>query len=170
MGTLFLLRHAKAQLALPGMRDFDRPLAEIGREQSAAVGAMMDAAGYRPDLVLCSPAMRTRQTLAGVREALAIDDGAIHYKDDLFGADATFYLGEIRAHDRAGDLMIVGHNPMIEDVACALAGKDGDSAALRRLQGGVPVAALAVIEFSGGFANAAPGAGRLLDFMTQTNA
>lgn len=166
MGVLYLLRHAKAQIALPGMRDFDRPLAEIGREQSAAVGARMAEAGYVPSLVLCSPAMRTRQTLAGVRERLDIADDAIEYKDDLFGGDASFYLSEIRAHSRAGALMIVGHNPMIEDVACALAGKGGDAAALTRLQGGVPVAALAVLSFDGGFPSAAPGSGRLLAFTT----
>ena len=64
-----------------------------------------------------------------------------------------------------GSLMLVGHNPMIEDVACALAGA-GDPAALRRLQGGVPVAALAVIAFDGDFAAAKPSSGRLLAFLT----
>lgn len=166
MGVLYLLRHAKAQMALPGMKDFDRPLADVGRVQSARVGARMAEDGYRPSLVLCSPALRTRQTLDGVRDSLPIGDDSIRFKDDLFGADASFYLGEIRAHSGAGALMIVGHNPMIEDVACALAGKGGDPAALHRLMGGVPVAALAVIEFDDGFASAAPGSGRLLAFLT----
>ena len=141
MGVLYLLRHAKAQMPLPGMRDFDRPLAPVGHEQSADVGTRMAEAGFRPATVLCSPALRTRQTLEGLRGPLPIPDAAVCYKDDLFGGDATFYLAEIRAHANAGGLLIVGHNPMIEDVACALAGK-GDPAAMRRLQGGVPVAAL----------------------------
>ncbi|MBK8458757.1 MAG: histidine phosphatase family protein [Phyllobacteriaceae bacterium] len=166
MGVLYLLRHAKAQMALPGQRDFDRPLAEIGVEQSVDLGGRMDEAGYRPALVLCSPALRTRQTLDGVRRSLAIADEDTRFKADLFGGDATSYLGEIRAHGDAGALMIVGHNPMIEDVACALAGKNGDPAALHRLMGGVPVAALAVIAFDDGFASAAPGSGRLLAFLT----
>lgn len=165
MGVLYLLRHAKAQMPLPGMRDFDRPLAPVGRDQSNSIGAWMAEAGYRPAVVLCSPALRTRQTLEGVRGPLAIPETAIAYKDDLFGGDATFYLGEIRAHSEAGALMIVGHNPMIEDVACALAGK-GDPSVMRRLQGGVPVAALAVVSFDDGFASAAAGSGRLESFTT----
>lgn len=169
MGVLYLLRHAKAQMPLPGMRDFDRPLAPVGHDQSAGLGARMAEAGLKPAVVLCSPALRTRQTLEGLRGPLAIPDAAIAYKDDLFGGDATFYLGEIRAHSNAGALMIVGHNPMIEDVACALAGR-GDPGAMHRLQGGVPVAALAVVSFDNGFASAAAGSGRLESFMTPGDA
>ena len=163
MGVLYLLRHAKAQMALPGMRDRDRPLAAIGHDQSVEVGKRMAEAGYRPDLTLCSPAVRTRQTLDGVLAALPLP--AVEIDESLYGDDATAYLLAIRARNGGGSLMLVGHNPMIEDVACALAGA-GDPAALRRLQGGVPVAALALIAFDGGFAAAKPGSGRLLAFLT----
>ena len=65
MPRLFLLRHAKSPPAVPGQKDFDRPLAARGRAAAPAVGRHMADKGYLPDLVLCSPSARTRETLDG---------------------------------------------------------------------------------------------------------
>ena len=63
MLTLSLLRHAKSSWANPGQQDFDRPLNERGLEAAPRMGAFMAEHGIAPDLVLCSPSVRTRQTL-----------------------------------------------------------------------------------------------------------
>src|SRR2546423_12767472 len=68
--TLVILRHAKAERPA-GTADEDRPLTQRGHADSAAAGAWLAARGDRPDLVLCSPSKRTRQTWRGVAGALA---------------------------------------------------------------------------------------------------
>src|SRR5947199_719058 len=68
--TLVILRHAKAERPT-GVADIDRPLTGRGHEDAAAAGAWLASRGYAPDLVLCSPAKRTRQTWHGVAMALA---------------------------------------------------------------------------------------------------
>ena len=66
MDRLFLLRHARAGWALPGVRDFDRPLDATGQAEAEATGEAMRTSGYIPDVTLCSNARRARETLAGV--------------------------------------------------------------------------------------------------------
>ncbi|WP_434742325.1 SixA phosphatase family protein [Micromonospora sp. SH-82] len=68
--TLVLLRHAKAETPGEEILDVDRPLVARGRAAAVAVGTWLDRYGLRPDVVLCSPALRTRQTWAGVADGL----------------------------------------------------------------------------------------------------
>ncbi|RVB55078.1 histidine phosphatase family protein, partial [Mesorhizobium sp. M7A.F.Ca.CA.004.06.1.1] len=63
MSRLYLLRHAKAGWALPGMRDFDRPLDASGRSDAEMMGAAMRSRLYVPDRTLCSNAKRAKETL-----------------------------------------------------------------------------------------------------------
>ncbi len=76
MARLFLLRHAKAGWAQPGMRDFDRALEPSGAADAEAMGEAMRTHGYVPDLTLCSTAARARQTLEGVAGRADIMDQA----------------------------------------------------------------------------------------------
>jgi phosphohistidine phosphatase len=164
MGRLFLLRHAKAAWAQPGMRDFDRPLDSVGRADADRLGAEMKARGYLPQRVLCSPALRARQTWEGVANHLQVEAEAVAFEERLYSSDATGYLASIRHTGGAASLLVVGHNPMVEDVALALAG-DGRSNGRRSVPSGFPTCGLAVIDFPAGFSEAAPGAGKLLDFL-----
>lgn len=162
MARLFLLRHARAGWAQPGMRDFDRTLEPSGIADAEAMGAVMRAYAPMPNLTLCSGAMRARQTL----EALArqADTGRVVYLDALYHEDAAGYLALIRSHGDADSLLIVGHNPMMEDVAMALSGT-GDDEQRAMLRRGFPTAGLAVIGFAGRLATVAPGNGRLEAFL-----
>ena len=63
MKTLYVLRHAKSDWGVEGLRDFDRPLNHRGRKAAKAVGSEMADRGIRPDLVICSPAVRAKETL-----------------------------------------------------------------------------------------------------------
>lgn len=161
VARLYLLRHAKAGWALPGVRDFDRPLDESGQVDAEAMGETMSELGYIPDKTLCSGALRARQTLAGI--AAKADTGKVHFDDTLYITDATGYLEIIRAHCEADSLLIVGHNPMMEDLAMAVAG-DGEEAAKSTLNAGFPTTGLAVVRFDKGLCKAAPGTGYLEAF------
>jgi phosphohistidine phosphatase len=165
MPRLFLLRHAKAAWAAPGMSDFDRPLTPEGMRAARATGRAMAAAGHKPALVLCSPALRTRQTWEGVAEA--IGGGAqVEMPAPLYDGGAKAYLDAIRRAVDTASLLVVGHNPMTEDIGDALAG-DGDADALAALKAGFPVCGLAVIRFDVLFAKVKRGMGRLESFSVE---
>lgn len=163
MAKLYLLRHAKAGWAEPGMRDFDRPLDRTGTEDAVATGIAMRANDFRPDLVICSSARRARETLDAI--AAHVDVGRILYTDGLYSTDASGYVDIVREAPVAETLLLVGHNPMMEDVAFALAG-DGDSEATASLAAGFPTSGLAVIRFPGPLSDAEPGKGYLELFLT----
>ncbi|MCX7303335.1 MAG: histidine phosphatase family protein [Hyphomicrobiales bacterium] len=163
MSRLFLLRHAKAGWALPGMRDFDRPLDATGHADAEAMGAQMRHRGYVPDVTLCSNARRARETLEDI--AGQADTGRVIFCDSLYSEDAAGYLALIRENSDSGSILVVGHNPMMEDLAGAVAG-GGNASARSTLGLGFPTSALAVIAFAGSLRNALPGGGYLEAFHT----
>jgi phosphohistidine phosphatase len=163
MSRLFLLRHAKAGWAEPGMRDFDRPLEPLGRCDADSIGTAMRANAFIPDLVLCSSARRCRETLDWV--ARHTGDARTVFSENLYSTDAAGYVEFIRANADGDDVLLVGHNPMMEDVATALSG-DGDPNARNVLVAGFPTSALAVIRFPGKLSETAPGKGHLDHFIT----
>ncbi len=166
MSRLFLLRHAKAGWALPGMRDFDRPLDASGVGDAQTTGVAMRANGYVPDFTLCSTARRARETLEGV--AGQADTGRVLYLDRLYSDDAAGYLSAIRENGSHGSLLVIGHNPMMEDLAMALAA-DGEDAARHTLAHGFPTSGLAIFVFPGPLADVVPGAGYLDGFLTPSD-
>ena len=163
MSKLYLLRHAKAGWALPGMRDFDRPLDASGVRDADAMGLAMRERGYVPDLTLCSTAVRARQTLEGV--AAHADTGRVVFIEALYSGDAAAYLSAIHDHDGRGSILVVGHNPSMEDLAIALTGS-GSAAALASLSSGFPTSGLAVLKFETKLRYAAPGTGELKTFLS----
>jgi phosphohistidine phosphatase len=148
---------------LPGVRDFDRPLDASGVADAEVMGAVMRACGYVPDLTLCSNARRARQTLEGL--AGHADTGRVLFFDTLYSEDAAGYLAIIRKNGEAGSLLVIGHNPMMEDLAMAVSG-DGDGAARATLNHGFPTSGLAVVRFDGNLTDAAQATGYLEAFLT----
>jgi phosphohistidine phosphatase len=147
MKTLLLLRHAKSSWDDPTLEDFDRPLAPRGRKAAPLMACYLKKMGLRPDLVLCSPAARARQTWSLVSQSL---DSKIEVKDmrGLYLAAPSRLLDFIcRASDRATCVMLVGHNPGMEHLAMALAGPLSNPTAVAKLHSKFPTAALAEIEF-----------------------
>ncbi|RUW96216.1 histidine phosphatase family protein [Mesorhizobium sp. M8A.F.Ca.ET.059.01.1.1] len=163
MSRLYLLRHAKAGWALPGMRDFDRPLDASGRADAEQMGAAMRSRSYVPDLTLCSNAKRARETLEGL--AGQTDTGKVLFFDTLYSEDAAGYLRLVRDHGGSGSLLVIGHNPMTEDLAMAVSG-DGGETERAMLNHGFPTSGLAVVRFPGNLAKAAQGSGYLEAFLT----
>jgi len=118
MSTLVLLRHAKADRPA-GTADFQRPLTERGHRDAAAAGGWLVGHGYAPDLVLCSPATRARQTWHGVATALPTGP-EVHYDDRLYGADDDELLDILREVTTEGVVAVIAHNPTLEDVSITL--------------------------------------------------
>jgi phosphohistidine phosphatase len=159
---LLLLRHAKSSWDDSQLDDHDRPLAERGRRAAEDVGARLRESGLAPDLVLCSTATRTRQTL----ELLDLEQPAVRFEDRLYGADAEELLEVVRElPEEAGAVLVIGHNPGMHDLALRLAaaasGPEAD-----HLRERFPTAALAVFESDGGWAELAAGGGRLRSYVT----
>ena len=165
MPRLFLLRHAKSPPAVPGQKDFDRPLAARGRAAAPAVGRHMADKGYLPDLVLCSPSARTRETFEELRPFLP-DHVAVDYVRELYEASHGTMLKVIASHaDRAERLLVIGHNPSIHRLAATLPG-EGEPALLADVEMKFPTASLAVIDFPVSWREVRPDSGRLVAFVT----
>jgi len=143
--TLLLLRHAKSSWSEPGLSDHDRPLAPRGRRAAGLIAAHLRAAEIRPALVLCSSARRTRDTLAVLRASLD-ETTEVRIEERLYGAGGTEILALLRTIDEAvPTVMVIAHNPGLEDLALALAG-DGADPALRQLRSKFPTGALATLD------------------------
>ncbi len=162
MPTLHLLRHAKSSWDSPTLHDHDRPLAPRGVRACALISAYVREQGIAPDLVLCSTAVRTRETLAGVEGAfLAAPE--IEFRAGIYAASGAALVSIVRGIPADVDsAMLIGHQPGIGAAALELAGS-GDR--LADLAAKFPTAALATLEFDGEWAELAPGSARLSGFV-----
>ena len=161
---LILLRHAKSDW--PDVPDHDRPLAKRGRKDAPVIGRWLDSHGYVPDTVICSTARRTRQTWELVAPEL---DGTpeVHFEPRAYAASALtlLYLArELPGRCRA--VLLIAHNPGIEDLANSLAAQPGEDT--ESLPQGLrfPTAAVAVFGYVGDWPGLTPGQARLLDSTT----
>jgi phosphohistidine phosphatase len=153
MPTLIVLRHSKAATPL-GASDIDRPLAGRGRKDAETAGNELRAANLTPDHVICSTALRTRQTLAGLGF-----DAPVEFEPRVYDNDAEEILALLREQD-ADTLLLVGHNPSMHQLVFGLTGGAED-----RLPT-FPTSATAVIGFEGAWSDLWPGAGSLVSFWT----
>lgn len=167
MKYLYLLRHAKSAWDTPGHRDKERPLAPRGRKACRTLGRFLAKLDPPPDEVLCSTAVRARETWEGSATAGRLE-WAVSFRDDLYLASTDQLLRIVRnAPDSHGALMLVGHNPGLEEFSRALAGPESDRKALARLIEKYPTGGFAAFEVPGDRWSALDyGAARLVIFET----
>ena len=166
MKTLLLLRHAKSSWDDPDLEDFDRPLAPRGMQAAPLMAVYLERKGLRPDLVLCSPARRARQTWSLVARTLGEAIEVKELQSLYLGAPSRLLEAIRRAPEAAGCVMLVGHNPGMENLAMAIAGPQSKAKALARLNSKFPTCALAEIEFSADrWSDVDRGEGRLRRFV-----
>ena len=147
--SLLLLRHAKSSWDDPELDDFDRPLARRGHDAAPLMAAEMMRLGWVPDAALVSSATRTRQTWALIHERLGRDVPAT-FDPNIYEASAERILAAIRATDPdRSALLVVGHNPGLEDLSVRIASPQSNSDALDRLRAKFPTTALARFSFEG---------------------
>ena len=137
---LLLLRHAKSSWSDPDLPDRERPLAARGRRAAAALGARLAQRRLPIERVLCSPAQRTRETLA----LLALDPAIpVSSAETLYLASARTLLALLRRlPPRVQSVLVIGHDPGLEQLALSLAER-GRQQALERLAEGFVTGALA---------------------------
>ncbi|TFF27444.1 histidine phosphatase family protein [Jiella endophytica] len=157
---VLILRHAHSSWARPGQRDHQRPLDARGEEDAARLAKILVKEKLAIDAVVCSTATRAVDTLAALAPAIG-DDVPTEYSDDLYALGTDAYFAAVKAEAKARALLVVGHNPMIEDFARSLAGK-GETAALDAIAEGFPTSALAIVGLKTPLDEIGPGAGRLL--------
>ena len=122
MSAVIFLRHAKSDWHAGASNDIERPLNKRGRQAAAAVGIFLAESGHVPDLVLCSPATRTRETLE-----LAMEAGGwtspTEFADELYYGSVNHMIA-LACQQRAPVTMLVGHEPTTSTAIGRLTGAD----------------------------------------------
>lgn len=164
MRRLWLLRHAKSSWDDDGLDDHDRPLAPRGVEGSERIAAYVETADVRPALVLCSSALRARQTLAIVLPGLGAEL-SVAVEPGLYAFGAGTVMERLRrVPDHVEGVLVVGHNPATQELAATLARSGGSLEALRTKY---PTGALAELELDlDAWSDLAPACGVLRAFVT----
>jgi phosphohistidine phosphatase len=166
MKTVTLFRHAKAgDKDNPSVADFDRPLAERGLKAAPKMGMALRDRGVRPYLILCSPSVRTRQTLA-LAQALAWDNPPeTRFEKKVYEASVQTLMKLLKeAPDDVAHVMIVGHNPGLQNLAVSLAQPGPEREQLMRK---LPTASVVSFAFNQKRWNdLKPGGGRVVLFIS----
>jgi phosphohistidine phosphatase len=122
---LLILRHAKSDWDSVATGDFDRPLAKRGKSDAPKVGAWLYREGLVPDLVVSSPAERAKQTAAKVCKCLDIKKKQIVWDPDIYEAEVPRLLSVLsRCPADAATVLLIGHNPGLEQLLMHLVGED----------------------------------------------
>ena len=150
---VWLLRHAKSSWHDPGLTDHDRPLAPRGRKAAKRIARWASDNNVRPELVLCSTALRARATLDLVLDGLG--NPAAEVEDGLYHAAAADLLERLRAvPESVAEVLLVGHNPALHELACMLAPPGPEA---------FPTGALAELRLAiEAWRNVCPGSGELV--------
>ena len=169
MKRLLLLRHAKTEPGGAGIDDHERALMARGREDAPKLGRYIRQCGYDPDLILSSTSRRTVETVELVTDTLS-GVARVDYMDALYLAEPEVILQVIRlAPDKMKGVMVVGHNPGLEQIATLLARepvKRKERDRFDMLEEKFPTAALAVLDFEvERWRDIEPGEGALKDFV-----
>jgi phosphohistidine phosphatase len=141
---ILLLRHAKSAWDEPGLDDFDRPLAPRGRRAAAVMGVYLRDEDLVPDLVLCSAALRAKETWEIAAHELA-KPPATEHDPELYMVTAERLLKRLRKLPATVlTVLVVGHEGGVDVLARRLVG-DGAAPLRRRLGEKFATASLAVI-------------------------
>lgn len=113
---LLLMRHGKSDWGQP-LSDYQRPIKKRGHREAEQVGIWLREQDLVPDLIISSPALRARETAESVAVAMGYDAGSISWNESVYMADVSELLDAIAiAPDDCRRLMVVGHNPGLEDL------------------------------------------------------
>ncbi|MGW4897676.1 SixA phosphatase family protein [Kitasatospora sp. NPDC004240] len=157
---IVFLRHAKSSRP-EGVEDHERPLAERGRGDAPRAGRWLADSGVGLDLVLCSTALRCRETWELASAELPVPPRTV-FEGRVYDASAGELIALLReVPEEVSALVLVGHNPSMQELAAALPG-EGEGDLLARLDdSGFPTAAIADLTFTGPWRDLGPGSARL---------
>jgi phosphohistidine phosphatase len=138
------MRHAQAASSAASGRDFDRTLSDHGYAEAELVADKASDLGYVPDCLISSTAVRCRQTVEIVRKSIS-ESLEIEFVDALYNSTPETYATIISGQAARQSVMVVGHNPSIDQLLVALIGNEARGTAL---SGGYPTAGIAVLDFA----------------------
>ena len=116
--TLVLIRHTKSDWGDFSQPDFDRPIRKDRTDDAKNMASELKALGIKPDLIICSPAKRTRQTVDYFCDKLKYDISKVQFDKRIYESMAEDVLGVIReTKPEVKTLLVVGHNPSLTDLA-----------------------------------------------------
>lgn len=162
---LYLLRHARSSWAQPGQTDFERTLDDVGYGDAEIVANMAADRGFVPERVLCSTATRCRQTVEPFLRA-ADEDLDVRFMDTLYTGTVETYRTAIAGNGDVSALMIVGHNPAVQELFFSIL--DAETAQ-RAAPHGYQPGTLAAIDFDAVPTIEEPREGRLFALLSMTN-
>lgn len=143
---LILLRHAKADYPW-GVADHDRPLASRGDREAPAAGRWLVEHGLIPDYIICSDALRTRSTCAWVLSELGEQAPTPYIDSRIYRASVSGLCSVINeTPDTVSTLLVIGHQPVLQELALRLASVDSDQEAVYELAMNYPTLGMTVLE------------------------
>jgi len=163
MRQLLVLRHAKSSRDDPKLDDYDRPLGSRGLKTAPLMGQELARRGWLPDLALVSPALRTRDTWRLVAAELPKHVPA-EFTEELYEAAPAAILARVR-QAKAASLLVVGHNPGLQNFALRLAGAGSDADMFEKIEAKFPTAALARFTVKDDWVNLDFGGAKLTHFV-----
>lgn len=158
--TLILLRHGKSDYPA-GVADHDRPLAPRGESEAALAGRLIDDTFGPVDAVLCSTALRTRETLSysGIQAPTT-------YAPEIYDASAGEILAQVSTvPSEVSVLLVVGHSPGMPGLALTLADDNSDGTVYSAVQSRFPTSAFAVLRVRGPWDTLSTAGAELSDFV-----
>jgi phosphohistidine phosphatase len=165
MHQLLLLRHAKSSWDDPKLADRDRPLNKRGFRAAASIRQAIIDLGLIPDMVLVSPARRVQETLAALEPW--DETPLVETLEKLYLATAKQMLALLQdVNETVRSVMLIGHNPGMQELATLLAVGSLDNETKRRLLAGFPTAALAEFSVGTRWEQLSAGGTRLVRFLT----
>lgn len=165
MKSLHLLRHAKSSWKDPGLNDHDRPLNKRGRQTAKMMAAYLRRAKIAPDVVICSTAVRAQQTLDPIIKAAKKQPSIILARGIHEGAQRTLWEQLWILPESARSVLLIGHNPALQDLALELAHADLSNL-LPSAGGKFPTGAMASFRFDGAWKALEPHGAVLASFIT----
>lgn len=140
MKQILLLRHAKSDWDDESLKDFDRPLAKRGLDDAPRMGTFVRKLNNKPTIIISSPAARAKETTLLFAKAAKCEEGIIEWKPELYYGTSADYLDAIKnVPNNCERVLLVGHNPLIENTAGTLVG-ESNSISIR-----MPTAALVML-------------------------
>ena len=159
--NLIILRHGQAKNAGVGEMDSSRPLTLKGRQDAQNAGQFLVNKGFVPDYVFCSPTIRTRETLAEVEKSFPSPVATEYVSKIYHSCDRDLLNLLATTPEHVGNLLLIGHNPAIHQLAIVLA-KSGEQELIDRACLQFSPCTMAVLSLDGAWSNIKKTNGKLL--------
>lgn len=118
---LIIMRHAKSDWSEENRSDFDRPLTARGKKAAKLMSKWLKHKQYRIDRIICSPALRAKETCQLVSQELGLSQNSVFWETGIYDASLNNLLSLVNQHSEGiHTLLIIGHNPGLDQLLCYL--------------------------------------------------